>query len=66
MNRHRKFLVIASLLAMIAIACGPKKQREKVKPKAPTQAVQTEDEDEGNLEADCFGGDQGACDQLGH
>lgn len=66
MNRHRKFLVIASLLAMLAIACGPKKQKERAKPKTPTHAAPTDVDDEKNLEADCFAGDQGACDQLGH
>ena len=66
MNRHRKFFVIASVLAMLAVACGPKRTKEKAKPKAPTQAAPIEDDDEGNLEAECFSGDQSACDKLGH
>lgn len=66
MNRHRKFLVIASVLAMLAVACGPKKTQERAKPKTPTQAAPIEDDDEENLEAECFAGDQRACDKLGH
>ena len=67
MNRHRKFIAILCFVGLLLIACGPKKQKDKARPDNPAPVEQADAEDgETNLEADCFAGDQAACDQLGH
>ena len=61
MKTHRKF----SLFILWVLVCGCPKQAPT--PDPASEVIEAEDlPPKAELEADCYDGDQAACDQLGH
>jgi hypothetical protein len=61
MKTHGKF----SLFILWVLVCGCPKQPPPADP--PSELIEAEEIDpKAELEADCYDGDQAACDELGH
>ncbi len=61
MKTHGKF----SIFILWVLVCGCPKQSPTLDP--PSESIEAEGIDpRAELEADCYDGDQAACDELGH
>ncbi len=66
-SRKPTAVCLAMALFLVIPACGSK-QKPPPPPKSPPPAAEEPPEEpaEAQLQADCFEGDQDACDKLGH